>query len=244
MFIQGDSGTRVDEIASGIYRLSVPVTTIPGGFTFNHYLVVDDEPLLFHAGLRKMFPLVQAAVSAVMPVDRLRYISFSHYEADECGALNDFLAAAPAAQPLCGGLAARVSVNDTAIRPARALEDGEVVSLGTRTVRWYATPHFPHGWESGLLMEETTKSLFCSDLFTRSGADHQPLVESDILEQSEALRARLDFYAHTRDTGATIERLAQAAPRTLACMHGSAWRGDGAALLRALGRRLEARPSS
>ena len=240
MFLEGDSGTRVDEIGSGIYRISVPVTTIPGGFTFNHYLIVDDEPLLFHTGLRRMFASVRAGVAAVMPVERLRHISFSHYEADECGALNDFLAVAPEATPLCGGLAARVSVNDTASRPARGLEDGEIVSLGTHSVRWYATPHFPHGWESGLLMEGTTKTLFCSDLFTQAGAVHTPLTEQDILEPSEVLRAHLDFYAHTQNTGTMIERLAAAAPTTMACMHGPALRGDGAGLLRALGRRLGA----
>lgn len=232
------SGTRIDEIAQGIYRICVPATAIPGGFTFNHYLIVDDEPLLFHAGKRSMFPLVRGAISAVLPVERLRHISFSHYEADECGALNDFLAVSPDAAPLCGGLAARVSINDIADRPARALEDGETVSLGSRSVRWISTPHFPHGWEAGLLMEETTGTLFCSDLFTQGGADHAPLTEGDILGPSEALRKRLDFYTYAPNTQAMIDKLAATAPKTIACMHGSAWRGDGASLIKALGERL------
>ena len=238
MITDQGSGTRIDEIAQGIYRICIPVTTIPGGFTFNHYLIVDDEPLLFHAGKRSMFALVRGAVSAVMPVERLRHISFSYYEADECGALNDFLAVSPAAAPLCGSLAARVSINDIADRPARALEDGEVVSLGRHSVRWISTPHFPHGWEAGLLMEETTGTLFCSDLFTQSGAEHAALTEADILGPSEVLRKRLDFYTYAPNTQAMIDKLATAAPTTMACMHGPAWRGDGAGLLRALGQKL------
>lgn len=240
MITDSDSGTRVDEIAAGIYRISVPVTAVPGGFTFNHYLIEDDEPLLFHAGKRSMFALVRGAVAAVMPVERLRHISFSHYEADESGALNEFLTAAPEAAPLCGTLAARVSINDAAIRPARPLDDGEVIAIGRHRLRWLATPHFPHGWESGLLLDETTKTLFCSDLFTQGGAEHPHLTEADILEPSEALRARLDFYSHARNTPAMIEKVAGTAPTTLACMHGPAWRGDGAALIRALGERLAA----
>lgn len=241
MITDQGSGTRIDEIAAGIYRICVPVNAIPGGFTFNHYLIVDDEPLLFHAGKRSLFTLVRGAISAVMPVDRLRHISFSHYEADECGALNQFLGVAPAAAPLCGGLAARVSINDIADRPARALEDDEVVPLGRHSVRWLSTPHFPHGWEAGLLMEETTATLFCSDLFTQGGADHAPLTEADILGPSEALRKRLDFYTYAPNTQAMIDKLAATAPKTMACMHGSAWRGDGAGLLRELGKRLNER---
>ncbi len=238
MITDQGSGTRIDEIAQGIYRICIPVTTIPGGFTFNHYLIVDDEPLLFHSGKRSMFTLVRGAISAVLPVERLRHISFSHYEADECGALNDFLAVSPGAAPLCGGLAARVSINDIANRPARALEDGEVVSLGSRSVRWISTPHFPHGWEAGLLMDETSGTLFCSDLFTQGGSDHAPLTEGDILGPSEALRKRLDFYTYAPNTQAMIAKLAATAPKTLACMHGAAWRGDGASLIKALGERL------
>jgi len=230
------SGTNVYEIADGIYRINTPVppSVVPGGFSFNQYLVVDDEPLLFHTGLRKMFPLVQEAVARVLPVARLRYIAFSHVEADECGALNQWLAAAPQAVPLCGRVAAMVSVEDLADRPPRALADGETLSLGTRSVQWFDTPHLPHAWECGFLMETHTRTLLCGDLFTQGGADLPPLTESDILGPSEAFRAGLDYYSHTKNARAMLERLAAAGPTTLACMHGSTWRGDGAQLLRAL----------
>jgi flavorubredoxin len=238
MITNRDSGTRIDEIVDGIYRISTPVSVVPGGFTFNQYLIVDDEPLLFHTGLRHLFPLVRAALGAVMPIGRLRYVSFSHYEADECGALNDFLAVASNAVPLCGKIAAIVSIGDMADRSPRAMEDGEEVPLGRHRVRWFATPHLPHAWECGFLMEETTRTLLCGDLFTQGGADHSPLTEMDILEPSESFRAHMDYYSHTKNAAAMIERLAAAQPTTLACMHGSAWRGDGAGMLRALGERL------
>jgi len=143
------SQTRIDEIAQGIYRISTPVPpeAVPGGFTFNQYLVADEWPLLYHTGPRKMFPLVSEAIASVLPVSSLRYVGFSHFEADECGALNDFLQAAPEAEPLCGGIAKMVSVDDVANRPARGLADGETLSLGKHVVRWLDTPHFPHGWE-------------------------------------------------------------------------------------------------
>jgi flavorubredoxin len=234
------SGTGIDEIADGIYRISTPVSVVPGGFSFNQYLILDEEPLLFHTGLRHTFPVVVEAIAAVMPVQRLRHISFSHYEADECGALNEFLAAAPNAAPLCGKIGALVSIGDMADRAPRALEDGELVSLGAHKVRWLATPHLPHGWECGYLMEETTRTLLCGDLFTQGGAEHAAVTESDILEPSEGFRAHMDYYSHTKNAGPMIERLAGLQPTTLACMHGAAWRGDGGALLRALGTRLQA----
>ncbi|PPE75055.1 MBL fold metallo-hydrolase [Solimonas fluminis] len=229
------SGTRVDEIADGIYRISTPVN-LPGGFgfSFNQYLIDDDEALLFHTGPRKMFALVREAVASVLPLQRLRHIAFSHVEADECGSLNDWLAVAPQSAPLCGRIAAMTSVADLADRPPLALADGERLSLGRHAVRWFDTPHLPHGWECGLLMEERTRTLLCGDLFTQGGAEHPPLVETDILGPSEAFRQPLDYYAHAPDTRRMLERLAAAGPATLACMHGSAWRGDGAALLRAL----------
>ena len=185
-----------------------------------------------------MFPLVQEAITAILPVEQLRYLSFSHYEADECGSLNEFLAVAPNAVPLCGRIAAIVSVSDIADRPPRVIEDGERVSLGTHAVRWFDTPHLPHAWECGFLMEETTATLLCGDLFTQGGASHVPLTEADILEPSEAFRQQMDYYSHTKNAEEIIERLAATQPNTLACMHGPAWRGDGAALLRALGARL------
>ncbi len=229
------SGTNVHEVADGIYRISTPIRIEgAGGFTFNQYLIVDDAPLLFHTGLRRLFPLVREAVASVLPVDELRYVSFSHVEADECGSLNEWLAAAPHAVPLCGSVAAMVSVNDLADRPARALADGEALALGEHTLRWFDTPHLPHAWECGLLMEERTSTLFCGDLFTQGGADLPPLTESDVLGPSERFRHAMDYFSHTKHARAMLERLASTNPTTLACMHGSAWRGDGAQLLRNL----------
>jgi flavorubredoxin len=231
-----ESGTNVNEIAAGIYRISTPVgpTLIPGGFTFNQYLIVDDQPLIFHTGLRKMFPLVREAVASVIPVERLRYIAFSHVEADECGALNQWLAAAPEAVPLCGRIAASVSIEDLADRMPRAIADGEVLSLGTHSVQWFDAPHLPHAWECGFLMEKSTSTLLCGDLLSQFGDKPTAITEADILGPSEAARARMDYYSHTKNARSMIERLAAAKPTTMACMHGSAWRGDGAALLRAL----------
>ena len=236
------SKTSIDEVADGIYRISTPVTVLPGGFTFNQYLIVDEEPLLFHTGPRRMFPLVREAVEAVLPPDRLRHVGFSHFEADECGSLNEFLAVAPQAAPLCGRIAAMVSVDDVADRKARALADGEALVLGRHTVRWLDTPHVPHAWECGFLFEERTRTLLCGDLFTQPGAEHQPLTSGDILGPSEAMRGALDYWAHSTSTRATLERLADLRPTTLACMHGSAWQGDGAGLIRALADSLERSP--
>ncbi len=245
MITNPQSGTNVHEIASGIYRINTPVS-IPGGpdrFNFNQYLVVDEEPLLFHTGPRKMFPLVREAIAQVMPVERLRYIGLSHYEADECGAMNDFLAAAPKAVPLCGRIAALVSVNDAADRPARALADGETLSLGKHKMRWFDTPHMPHAWECGLMMDTHTRTFFCGDLFTQGGAGDPPVTESDILAPSEAFRSHMDYYAHGPDTRGVLARLAKERPTTLACMHGSAFRGDGAGLLNALAAALNGKAS-
>jgi len=239
------SGTRADEVADGVYRIGTPVRFPDGvGFTFNQYLLVDEAPVLFHTGLRRMFPLIRDAVARILPVDRIRYIGFSHFEADECGSLNEWLAVAPKAEPLCGRIAAMTSVNDIADRAARVLRDDEALSLGRNTVRWLDTPHVPHAWECGLLFEERTRTLLCSDLFTQGGADHPPLTENDVLGPSEVMRASLDYYAHASNTRQILERLAALAPATLACMHGSAWRGDGAGLLRALADALESKPMS
>ena len=230
------SGTNVNEVADGIYRINTPVIIEggPGGFSFNQYLIVDDEPLIFHTGPRKMFTLVREAVASVLPVDRLRYIAFSHVEADECGSLNEWLEVAPRSSPLCGTVAALVSISDLADRPPRPLADGETLSLGKHLVRWFDTPHLPHSWECGYLMEERTRTLLCGDLFTQGGAQNPAVTESDILGPSEAFRRQMDYFSHTKNAAEMLERLASAAPATLACMHGSAWRGDGAALLRAL----------
>ena len=188
------SGTRVHEIADGIFRINTPID-VPGvtdGFNFNQYLIVDDAPLLFHTGPRRLFPRVREGVAAVMPVERLRFVAFSHFEADECGALNEWLAVAPRAEPVCGQIAAMVSANDVADRPARALADGETLDLGTHVLRWLDTPHVPHGWDCGLMMEERTRTFLCGDLFTQGGGGDVALTESDVLEPSEAFRRLKD----------------------------------------------------
>ena len=235
------SGTNVHEIADGIYRINTPIVIEgAGGFSFNQYLVMDDEPLLFHTGPRKLFPLVREAVGAVLPVESLRYIAFSHVEADECGSLNEWLAVSTQSVPLCGAVAAMVSVSDLADRAPRALADGELLPLGKHSVRWFDTPHLPHAWECGFLTEELTSTLLCGDLFTQGGSDLPPITESDILGPSEAFRHQMDYFSHTRNARVMLERLASTNPATLACMHGSAWRGDGAKLLRALADELSA----
>ena len=233
------SGTNVNEVADGIYRISTPVDAIPGGFTFNQYLIVDDEALLFHMGGRQLFPLVREAVASVIPLARLRHVALSHFEADECGSINEWLAAAPNATPLCGRIAGMTSVRDFADRPPHEMADEETLSLGQHEVKWLDMPHMPHGWECGYLMEQRTRTLLCGDLFTQGGSKPAPLTESDILGPSEALRSHLDYFSHTRNSRALLERLAATEPSVLACMHGSAWRGDGAALLRELGAILE-----
>ena len=166
------TGTTVDEVAAGIYRISTPLDAVPGGFTFNQYLIADEEPLLFHTGLRALFPAVSAAIGRVLPLARLRWIAFSHVEADECGALNQLLAAAPHAAPVCSRVGAMVSVGDLADRAPRALADGETLALGQKVVEWHDAPHLPHGWDCGFLSERTTRTLFCGDLFTQPGARH------------------------------------------------------------------------
>jgi flavorubredoxin len=234
MITNSQSGTNIHEIADSIFRINTPVP----GFSFNQYLLLDDAPLLFHTGPRKMFPLVQEAVASLIPVERLRYIAFSHVEADECGSLNEWLGVAPQSIPLCGTVAALVSIQDLADRPPQSLADGEVLSIGRHSLKWFDTPHLPHAWECGYLMEEGTKTLLCGDLFTQGGSDHPPLTEADILGPSEEFRRKMDYYSHTKHGRKMLERLAQAGPKTLACMHGSAWQGDGAELLRVLAENL------
>lgn len=228
------SNTNIAEISDGIYRISTPVPpnpALPEGFSFNQYVIVDDEPLLFHTGPRRMFPLVREALEAVVPVGRLRYLGLSHFEADECGALNEFLDLAPNAVPLCGAVAKMVSIDDVADRLAHGLGDGQQLCLGRHTVRWIDAPHLPHGWDCGYLFEQSTGTLLCGDLFTQPGAEHPPLVESDILGPSEAMRAGMDYFAHSNNTAELLARLAACEPTTLACMHGSAWAGNGSELL-------------
>lgn len=226
------------EIGPDTYRISVavPPSFIPGGFSFNQYLVVDERPLLFHTGPRKLFPLIRAQIERVLPLSELRHIAFSHYEADECGALSEFLQAAPGARPVCSAIGAIVSVSDTVDVEPIGLQDGQTLSLGRHELVWQSTPHLPHGWDCGYLFDRTSRTLFCGDLFTQPGSGEKALTSDDILEPSEAFRRPMDYFAHARDTEALIAKLAALAPERLACMHGSAWQGDGAAMLRALGR--------
>jgi flavorubredoxin len=228
--------TRVDEIADGIFRIStsVPIPAIPGGFTFNQILIRDAAPLLFHTGLRSLLSVTRAAIERVLPVASLRYLGYSHVEADECGAMNDFLALAPGAVPLCSRVGALVSMGDMADRPPRAMADGEDLDLGRHRIQWLDTPHVPHGWDAGLIWVSTARTLFCGDLFTQPGAELPPITEGDILGPSEAMLAGMDYYACRDKARTTLARLADLRPQTLATMHGSSFRGDGASLLKAL----------
>ena len=227
--------TRLDEIADGIFRISTYVAEVapPAGFVFNQYLIAAEEPLLFHAGHRRLFPAVREAVARVMPPERLRWISFGHVEADECGAMNLWLEAAPNAEVAHGATACDVSLNDLADRPPRLLADGEVIDLGGKSVRYIDTPHTPHGWEAGLLMEETTGTLLCGDLFTQIGLA-EALTEGDIVGPAAAAEDLFGFSSLHPEMGATIRRLAPLAPKTLALMHGPAFAGDCTAALEAL----------
>jgi flavorubredoxin len=223
--------TQVEEIADGIYRLS---TFIPdANFMFNQFLVDADEPLLFHSGLSGLFPLVSAAATRVVPPERLRWITFGHVEADECGAMNKWLALAPRAEVAHPTMGCIVSVDDLADRPPRRLADGEVLDLGGKRIRSIDTPHVPHGWDAHLMFEETTGTLLCGDLFTAMGPS-AALTEDDMLEP--ALQAEDVFRATclTPDTARTIRRLADLQPGTLGLMHGPSFAGDAVTQLRRL----------
>lgn len=234
--------TRFDEIADGIYRLStfVPQVAPPVGFTFNQFLVLADEPFLYHCGGRGMFPLVSAAVARVMPVEKLRWISFGHVESDECGAMNLWLAAAPEAQIVFNRLGCDVSLNDLADRPPRALAEDEVLDLGGKRIRILPTPHVPHAWEAQAAFEETTRTLFCGDLFAHLG-DEGPVTEEDIVDVAMVAEDMFGSTSLGPRTAPTLRRLAELEPTTLALMHGASYRGDGAAALRSLADRYEAR---
>lgn len=228
--------TRINEIADGIYRLStfVPDIAPPAGFTFNQFLILGEEPMLFHAGLRNVFPLAHAAVGRVIAPEKLRWIAFGHYEADECGAMNEWLAVAPHAQVAHGRTGCLVSLNDMADRAPRILEDGETIDLGGgKRVRYLDTPHIPHGWDAGVLYEEENGTLLCGDLFTQIG-DGAALTESDIVGPAIAAEDMFRYSSLNPGMGRTIRKLADLAPRTLALMHGPSFRGDGAGALRAL----------
>lgn len=227
--------TDIQEIAPGIYRLSTLVAEIapPLGFTFNQFLVDADQPLLFHCGPRAMFPLVSAAVEKVMPVAKLRWIGFGHVESDECGSMNQWLAAAPQSQVVHGQTACMVSLNDLADRPPRALAHNEVLELGGKRVRYLDTPHVPHAWESGVMYEETTGTLFCGDLFTHLG-NGPAITQDSILEPAIAAEEAFQATALTPQTAPTLRMLAGLSPARLAVMHGSSFQGDCAGQLSSL----------
>jgi flavorubredoxin len=224
--------TRIDEIADGVYRLStlVPEIAPPAGFSFNQFLLMADEPLLFHCGHRFMFDSIRAAVETLMPVNRLRWISFSHFEADESGSMNAWQELAPAAQLVHGQLGCAITLNDLSLRPPRAMDDGGVLDLGDKRVRYLATPHLPHGWDAGLLYEEATGTLLCSDLLGQIG-DGPALAAGDVVGPALESERVWRSMSITRETVPMIRRLAALEPRTLAIMHGASLdRGCPAAL--------------
>jgi flavorubredoxin len=226
--------TKTDEIADGIFRLSTYVPDVtPDGFTFNQFLIRAEEPLLFHTGLRRMFPLITEAAARILPVARLRWITFGHVEADECGSMNEWLSAAPQSEIAHGATGVAVSLNDLADRPPRSLQDGEVLDLGGKRVRHIDTPHVPHAWEARVLFEETTRTLLCGDLFTHTG-NGPALTSDDIVGPAQAAEELFHASCLTPSTGATIRSLAELQPTTLALMHGSSFNGDAPAALRDL----------
>lgn len=229
--------TPIVEIAPETYRLSFYVPEID--LQFNHFLVRDDQPLLFHAGMKRMFPAVLDAVRTLIDPAKLRYISFSHFESDECGALNEWLAVAPQAEAVCGLVGGMVNLNDFAARPPRVLAGEEVVETGRYRFRFISTPHVPHGWDAGVLFEETGRTLFCSDLFHQWGQP-EPLTESSVMDRAREALLRIEasplagYVPYTHHTGRILNDLAQLNPQTLATQHGSSFRGDGASALREL----------
>jgi flavorubredoxin len=230
--------TRIDQISDRIYRISTSIPDmVPGGFTFNQFLIDADEPLLYHTGMRGLFPAVSEAIERVMPLHRLRWIAFAHLEADECGAVNEFLTAAPHAQVAHGALGCRLSLDDHCLRLPRPMKDGEVLPLGGaalgRRVIEIATPHVPHNWESHMFFEQESGTLFCGDLLTQHG-DGPPVTSDDILDAAIAAEEASRQTSLGPAVPATYRRLADLEPRQLAIMHGSAYAGDCPAMLRAM----------
>ena len=229
---------KVSEIGPEIYRISEFVPEFQ--LQFNHFLVNDDEPLLFHTGLKQMFPVIREAVATILDPAKIRWISFSHFESDECGALNHWLELAPNAEPACSLLGALVSVNDFSLRPAKGMNDGEVLQTGRRRFQLCRTPHLPHGWDASVLYEETTGTLLCSDLFHQVG-EVEPLTESDVVERSRSAMKEYqagplaEYAPYTHYTAKLFDKLAALKPKRLAIMHGSSFEGDGEQALRDLG---------
>jgi flavorubredoxin len=217
----------VDEIADGIFRISTFIPEVsPEGFTFNQFLVRGEESLIFHTGMRGLFPLVTEAVATLIPVESLRWITFGHVEADECGSMNMWLAAAPGSQVAHGALGVDVSLNDLCDRPPVALEEGQVIDLGGKRLRQISTPHVPHGWEAQVLFEETTGTLLCGDLFTQVGAP-AALTTGDLVDPAIVAEGMFHSTALAPHTAATLRSLGDLEPTTLAVMHGSSYQGDG-----------------
>ena len=233
---------QVDEIAPDIFRLSA--YNPQANFQFNSFLVRDEEPLLYHTNLRGFFDEIREAAASVLDLATIRWIGFSHFEADECATLNDWLALAPRAEALCSFVGARTSVGDFAVRPPRVPGADERIETGSHRFRLIETKHVPHGWDASLLFEEETRTLFCSDLFGHNG-DVEPLYEGDIVARTDAYNAAQKegpmshSVPYTRETGPILEGLAALEPETLACMHGSSYAGAGADALRAFGDMLE-----
>ena len=234
--------TTVTEIAPDIFRLSTFVPDIgPTGFTFNQFLIRAEEPLLFHTGARRLFPPVSAAIEKVLPVESLRWITFGHVESDECGSMNEFLAAAPTAQVAHGALGCMVSLDDLADRPPRPLADGEVIDLGGKRVRHLDTPHVPHGWEARVLYEETTGTLLCGDLFSHLGNGPATIDRTDLVELAGVAEDMFGATCLAPSTAPTLRTLAALAPTALAIMHGSSFTGDCAEALNRLADDYEVR---
>lgn len=221
---------KIDEIAPDLFRISIYVPRV--NLQFNQFLVRDAQPLLYHTGLRRMFPMVREAVGRLIDPATLRWVGFSHFEADECGSLNQWLATAPQAEPACGRVGAVVNINDYAERKARILEKNDILETGRYRFRFLPTPQVPHGWDAGLLFEETGRSLFCSDLFLQKG--HVEPVTSESLI-GRARQTLLDYQAgplagsvpYTPLTDPTLRALAALKPQRLVAMHGSTFAGDG-----------------
>jgi flavorubredoxin len=220
--------TRVTEIADGVHQLT---TYVPeADFSFNQYLVAAVEPLLFHTGPRRMFPLVSGAVSQVVPAEQLRWISFGHVESDECGSMNEWLAVAPQSTVVQGMTGCMVSITDLADRAPRPLQQGEVLDIGGHAMRWIDTPHVPHSWEAGLLYDETTRTLLCGDLFTRTG-EYAAASNDDIVGPAIAAEDLFSASSLGPTSSATVRQLAELDIDTLALMHGPAFSGDCRAAL-------------
>lgn len=219
--------TNILEVADGVHRLSTHVPdAAPGGLTFNQYLLTGDEPLLFHTGARQLFPLVLDAVAKVIEVDRLRWISFGHVESDENGAMNHWLQAAPQSSVVFNGLGCMVSLNDLCDRPPEVADPESTQDIGGHRLRTIPTPHVPHGWEAQVLFDESTRTLFCGDLFTRVGETSGLVHDADLIQPALDAEDLFGATALTPDTAPTLRRLADLEPRTLALMHGPAYAGD------------------